>query len=289
MKFQLYLLVLIGCLAFTSCTFTSGKKGTFNLNDMLVKSKKSAELNIAYGQFKKEVGRCLLISMFQCNGRADQKPVKNEVTLIFFFYIQHSEHYMAKYIVNGRTVFNMGTHLKDSSSEFKEAEDLAILSPTKAEIREFTSHYDFSKMKDIEKNYSIWAKFMPDKLRNDTLSNEETISTQDYNRKFLPQNAEIIGKYLSIDDGDGNETFFIVYTYTERKKQVPYLEVYNRDNKQTFKLPIFDQKFLEADKNNKCRFYLTNHYDFVFENFTVSGKTETVVKQTKIQAIDLCE
>ena len=287
MKFQTLILSVSCCFLITSCIFT-GKRTPINFNDAIVKSKKSPELNTAYLQFKKEMkSKYLLNGTFQCNGRPDQKALKNEVTLVFFFYMQNSEQHLAKYIVNGNTAFSIGNHFDSSDPEFETAFDFAFLVPNNRKIYEFARHRDLFNMKDIEKKYTTWARFMPDRLRNDTLSTENAISVQDYNHKFLPKNAQIVGKYASIGD-EAEETFFIVYYYKEEDRDIPYFEVYNQNNEQTYRKALFDDEFIGKDKHNHSRFYF-GEKDFVFENYTVSGGKETVVNQTKIPCMELYE
>lgn len=203
--------------------------------------------------------------------------------LVAFFYEIDNKELMAHFYVDSTDVISLGYNIsKENFEEYSRLKDLIFGNQSIDDNASLSIFFiDPKGFKTIESNYRDWARHMPSISRWDTLNSKEPIHIKKYNEKYIPKNHEIIGKMITVGN-ENEELFYIIY----KVKNSYYFKLTNHIGQIKYQRKIYDENFMGVNKDNFCRFYLSDEY-VNFENCKKTKDEILVVKKDSIGLMNL--
>ncbi len=286
MKIKLEVYYILLFFVFTSCT---SDNASINANPNYARNKsfisnQNEEVIKAYSDFLKHFEN---ESVYKLSGiyatpiDLKTKYSHKNPSLIFFLHEMGKDEFMTQYYVDSNKVICFGHMIEANDQNFKNVKYQINNSTSQSQDATFIRQFlDPDGLKTIEDDYNEWARHLPFISKKDTISSDGSLITQKYNETYLPKNAEIIGKVLTISDNKEN-LFFILYNYKVNGKSVPYIELYNKAGKRKYRHLLFDSNFTNDKEKKYSRFYLTDRY-MHFENYQVIDNIEVSIQNDSI-------
>jgi hypothetical protein len=238
-------------------------------NDFISKYKNKDEVNLSH---------------FHCFKVKDSPRKDLNPYIIYFIYDINFNTCISKYYVENDLLVSLGHEITcQNSRDFDDLDFLLykeIPENKKDELLNDTEYYA-NQYYLIEKDFYNWARFMPSVLMCDTIDSKQELVPTQYNKKYLSQDTEILGRFFVFENSPKESLNYIIYLYMENSKITPYLEIYNYYNKRLFRRKLFDTEFIEKNSSNSSRFYMIDRY-LIFENVVNFDDKITVVKRDSI-------